>query len=382
MFPKPFLNAAPKISNKRKRAPRWPFATRGTLELAIAGLIDNGTVRELDPPSEWRVHPSTEARGSGFQHERIVWGLNDGDEWSSVKIRQHAQDPSRTAGRTGFEGGDVSDLNTNLSELLRTVGRGGGQRRDGLSPARQVCKEDGKVHGRATGTMPSSGADEERPFRGRSSETSENSRRYKDKRLGCSSPKIGADRLSRGMSPPYSADEAEELAAADAGARGLGVCPSPGCSSRSRRSSYGQGTRGREGASDAAIEADAFIASVLRSFPGARNVECVPNSHAASPGRASGRILDSWENYMEKPIVWFDAGPSPAPDPGSVVQWFSFVPKSPSQYSDLSASSPSHVSNSYDSSDNDTPSSVPSTVPEGLADWDEGSSGDGSVESG
>jgi len=90
---KPFPNAAPKISIKRKRAPVWPFATRGTLELAITGLVDKGTVRELSTLSEWRVHPSTKATGSCFQHERLVWGINDGDEWATVKIREHVQDP-------------------------------------------------------------------------------------------------------------------------------------------------------------------------------------------------------------------------------------------------------------------------------------------------
>jgi len=57
MSPKPFSNVAPKISIKRKRAPVWPFATRGILEQAITGLIDKGTVLELSPPDEWRIHP-------------------------------------------------------------------------------------------------------------------------------------------------------------------------------------------------------------------------------------------------------------------------------------------------------------------------------------
>ncbi len=65
-----------------------------------------------------------------------------------------------------------------------------------------------------------------------------------------------------------------------------------------------------------------------------------------------------------------------------MVQWFNFVLRSLSLSSDHVASSPSHVSNSIESSDRDSPSSVPSTVPEGPADWDEGSSRDGSVETG
>ena len=50
--------------------------------------------------------------------------------------------------------------------------------------------------------------------------------------------------------------------------------------------------------------------------------------------------------------------------------------------SDYVASSTSHVSNFVESSDYGTPSSVPSTVPEGPADDEGGSSGDGSVECG
>ena len=90
------INATKTITLKRKRAPLWPFTTRPILEQALATLIDRGTVQELSPLDEWRVHPSAEARGSGFQHERRVWGTNDLDQWIILKIRQHAQDPSRT----------------------------------------------------------------------------------------------------------------------------------------------------------------------------------------------------------------------------------------------------------------------------------------------
>jgi hypothetical protein len=76
----PFPNAAPKITIKRKRAPVWPFATRAVLEQTLTGLKDKGIVLELQSPNDWRVHPSTEARGSGFQHERLVWGINDHDD--------------------------------------------------------------------------------------------------------------------------------------------------------------------------------------------------------------------------------------------------------------------------------------------------------------
>jgi hypothetical protein len=47
-----------------------------------------------------------------------VWGVNDFDQWIVLKIRQHSQDPTRTAARAGFDGGQVSNLNSNLAQLL------------------------------------------------------------------------------------------------------------------------------------------------------------------------------------------------------------------------------------------------------------------------
>ena len=93
MSPKPFPNADPTIAIKRTRAPVRPFATRGALEQAIAGLVDKGPVLELSPPSEWRIHPSTEARGSSFQHERLVWGINYENEWATVITPQTFRGP-------------------------------------------------------------------------------------------------------------------------------------------------------------------------------------------------------------------------------------------------------------------------------------------------
>jgi hypothetical protein len=66
MSGKPFDNATTTISLKRKRALVSPFTTRLVLEHAIATLVERGTVQELSPPDEWRIHPSTEAKGSGF----------------------------------------------------------------------------------------------------------------------------------------------------------------------------------------------------------------------------------------------------------------------------------------------------------------------------
>ncbi len=76
------------------------------------------------------------------------------------------------------------------------------------------------------------------------------------------------------------------------------------------------------------MEADNFIVSILHGFPGAR-AEVVTNALSAAPRGTSRPTLDSWENYMERHVIWIDAGPSPVQDPGAVVQWFSFVPRSP-----------------------------------------------------
>jgi hypothetical protein len=129
MSGKPSHNATTTITLKRKRAPIWPCTTRSVLEQGINILIETGTVEELSPPDEWRIHPSTEARGSGFHHERRVRGINDSDQWFVLKIRQHSQDPSRTTARTGFEGGQVSNLNSDLAQLLRSLARSGGRPR-------------------------------------------------------------------------------------------------------------------------------------------------------------------------------------------------------------------------------------------------------------
>jgi hypothetical protein len=62
------VNVSLKI--KRKRAPVWPFATQSLCDQVVKLLIEDDLVQELYPPHEWRIHPSTEARGKDFQHER------------------------------------------------------------------------------------------------------------------------------------------------------------------------------------------------------------------------------------------------------------------------------------------------------------------------
>ena len=57
-----------------------------------------------------------------------MWGINDQEQqWIVLKIRQHAQDPTRTTARTCFEGGHVSTLNTALAQLLRIIFQCGGR---------------------------------------------------------------------------------------------------------------------------------------------------------------------------------------------------------------------------------------------------------------
>ncbi len=123
MSKQPIDNATLKI--KRKKAPVWPFATRSVCEHVVKLLVEDDLVRELSPQDEWRIHPSTEARGKGFQHERRLWVRNDLNAWHIAKLRQHAQDSTKYAGRSGFEGGFVSNINSSFTELFRRVIRGG-----------------------------------------------------------------------------------------------------------------------------------------------------------------------------------------------------------------------------------------------------------------
>jgi hypothetical protein len=53
------------------------FATSSLCEKVVKLLAKEEFVRELSPPEEWRIHPSTESRGKGFQHERRLWVKND-----------------------------------------------------------------------------------------------------------------------------------------------------------------------------------------------------------------------------------------------------------------------------------------------------------------
>jgi len=107
-------------SLKRKRAPVWPSATRARCEEALLSLASEGLIQELSPPDEFRIHPSTVTKDKNH-HERFVLVKNDKDGWTNTKIRQHAHDLVLQFGRSGFEGGTVSILNSSFTKLLRYV---------------------------------------------------------------------------------------------------------------------------------------------------------------------------------------------------------------------------------------------------------------------
>jgi len=121
----------------------WPFATKSLCERVVKLLAKDEFARELSPPpEEWRIQPSTEPRGKGFQHERRLWVKNDLNAWHVAKLRQHAQDPSKSAGRSGFEGGFVSRVNSAFIELLRRAIKDG----EGRTPTGEGTSKAG-AHG-------------------------------------------------------------------------------------------------------------------------------------------------------------------------------------------------------------------------------------------
>jgi len=104
-----------------------PLQQKNLCEQVIKLLAEEELVRELFPPEEWRIHTSTEARDKGFQHERRLWVKNDLNALRIAKICQHAQDPTKSAGRSSFEEGFVSHVNSVFAELIQRTNRGGGR---------------------------------------------------------------------------------------------------------------------------------------------------------------------------------------------------------------------------------------------------------------
>ena len=361
MSAQPITNdASKKISIKRKRVPIWPLATRPSLELALTSLISLGRIKECDPPCEWRIHPSTEARGSGFQHERFVWCIDDENEWTMLKIRQHATDPSRTAGRTGFEGNHVSGLNAQLAGLLRSITRGGGV---GSAPsAVGGCGTGGPSASRKCGNHSATPRyDAGTPVKGTQKE---------DGKGAAASEAVSEG--GNGTDSPHSADHFEEEAAAEAA--------TPEC-------------RGAIPPTDGVFRPHVVP---LPHFPG------IPPSRESPPGDCSlarvekrRSLRDAWSEYMGRPVHCLNPGPSRTPCEGAIVQWSHCGPPPLLNSLDFQANpviwiddpdrppspprSPSHISNSASTSPSRTPSSVPSTVPE--VDPDMTPEG-GSVESG
>jgi hypothetical protein len=124
------------VALKRKRAPVWTSATKAQCEEVLSSLTSEGLLQELNPSDQSSVNKGI-TKGK-VQHERYVLSLNDQGLWTRAKIRQHAQDPARAAGATGFEGGHVSIFNSSFSKLLRSIvrgcGRGQGDKRDPVLP--------------------------------------------------------------------------------------------------------------------------------------------------------------------------------------------------------------------------------------------------------
>ena len=308
------FNATKTSPLKRKRAPVWPFATRAALDEALAVLIERGTISERSPKDEWSIHPSTEARGSAFQWEKWVWGSDDLGQWKEVKLRQHAQDPTRTAGRTGVEGGYVSNLNADLVQLLRSNVRG----RRGESGKQSTSRNDGGAKGSAA----------------------------KEDMVSA----VRGDRHSPGPMEKF-----DQLGSGEASGGG------PSTHQCAGDDHEGPATSADRNEEEAAAWEGTNPVEVMRPV--------------SSPPRDQ---LDSWSNYLERPIIWINPGPSPRPLPSAAVQWFSFtvqrrpassspspdrVPEHGRDPSGSSVEGPSHISNSVETDIYDSPPSVPSTVP-------------------
>jgi hypothetical protein len=62
------------------------------------------------------------------------------------------------------------------------------------------------------------------------------------------------------------------------------------------------------------LDADAFLATILNGDPD-------PDPHAvgASSIKHQRHRLDYWENYLDRPVRWIDAFPSPTLTPGAAV---------------------------------------------------------------
>ena len=115
-------------------------------------------------------------------------------------------------------------------------------------------------------------------------------------------------------------DEEENVAAAAEAAQDRGLCPTPGAICRHGQPgiSTRKVTMPTAAGTEAAREADAFIASILGDIQ-AKRIERIPPLPFSTHLGVDRSALDSWECYMDRPVYWIDAGPSPTPTPGAVV---------------------------------------------------------------
>jgi hypothetical protein len=253
-------NAPKKIAIKRKRAPVWPLATRPVLESATTTLVERGIIREMhvtDQASRWRIHPSTESRGKGFQHERKVLRCDASGQWTQVKLRQHCQDPTSSADRTGFEGGDIAWLNIELVQTLKNAARGGGGR-PGHGPVSTTTAEPGR---------------------------------------SAAGPEV--------VGPVFGIRDVTE--------------PVEDCDIIISKSSSSHDIQTCDKSSHASADRDEEEAA-------ARELNRVAEVIGPTVNTAPRPQLDSWTEYLERPITWINYGPSSSrPLSGAVVQWFSFT---------------------------------------------------------
>ena len=174
-------------------------------------------------------------------------------DWITVKLSQHAQDSSRTAVRSGFEGNEVSDLKSDLAKSFRAAAKGGGLvRRSSLftrGDSRQ--SEVGKLRSGHLGT--------------------------------------GAEQLTEAGSDPStpSVDEEEEFAAAAEAAHDRGLCPTPGAISRHGQPGFStqKASWPTTAGTEATREADSCIVSSLGDIQVDRMYRVVPSPSFLDPTR-------------------------------------------------------------------------------------------------
>jgi len=162
----------------------------------------------------------------------------------------------------------VSDLNSDLVKSLRATARGGGPVRCSPLP---TCgdssqSEVGKLHSGHLGT---------------------GSEQHPEPDNDPSTP---------------SADEEEEFAAAAEDAQDRGLCPTPRAICRHGQPGFStlKASRPTAAGTEAAREADAFIASIIGDIQADR-IERFPPLPSSTKHGGDRSALDSWESHMDMP---------------------------------------------------------------------------------